>query len=184
MTLSNDLTEAIRVGEFLIDQETGEIYSHRDVGIDDLVQQLKDAQEQEKAWEQTKQILKRAIGKKLDDANVGAAETPYGVVRWQTQLRRSAKADRFCEMAAEYGVSESVKQRTVFAAATSLDPKMLDSEVAALERFGQSETSEDIQLRRAIDATIEENPVSFVLLQPLRKAAPRLERVTVDTGDY
>lgn len=184
MTLSNNLTEAIRVGEFLIDQETGEIYSHHDVGIDDLVQQLKDAQEQEKAWEQAKQILKKAIGRKLDNANVSAAETPYGVVRWQTQLRRSAKADRFREMAAEHGLFENRVRAIIAAAATSLDPKALDSEINALELLGQTETAEGIQIRRAIDATIEENPVSFVLLQPLRKAAPRLEREVVDTGDY
>lgn len=172
-----DLVQAIRLNELLIDPDTGEILSETDIGIDVLALQLKDATEQKKAWEQAEALLKLAIGKKLDDANVKAVETPYGVACWRVQNRRSAKADRFRELCEEYRVDCEWERRVLATTATTLDPKKLDGHLAA---FINPMSPEDEALRNAIEEAIEEKTVSFVLLTPLRKAAPKLERETVD----
>lgn len=169
---SPDIIEAVRLNELLIDPESGEILDERDIGIDVLALQLKDAQEQTKSWEQAVALLKLAIGKKLDDANVKASETPFGVACWRVQNRRSAKAESIAAIAKQFGLDDD-QQAALYACARDLDPKKLDG----LRGW-------NADLESAVDALIEEKTVSYVLLQPLRKQAPKLERETVDTGDY
>ncbi len=179
MTVFDQPQAAVRLNDVLIDPDTGEILSEHDIGIDTLAMQLKDATEQKRAWEQTEQLLKLAIGRKLDAANAKAAETPYGVATWRVQVRRSAGAARFREMAAEYGLDDECARDIISAAASALDPKLLDSFTNASLLEGEDDLPAK-QVRSAIAATIEEKTVAYVLLQPLRKAAPRIEREFVE----
>lgn len=173
MTLTqNDLREAVRVNELLIDEDTGEILSETDIGIDVLALQLKDGQENEKAWAQHNTLLKKAIGKKLDDANVKAAETPWGIACWRVQNRRSAKAESIDAVRDDLHRDEVA---ALYQCARDLDPKKLD--------VLRKEAMTSDALEAAIDTLIEEKTVSFVLLQPLRKTAPKLTRESVGTGD-
>lgn len=162
---ASDIVEAVRLNELLIDPETGEILSEIDIGIDVLALQLKDGQEQEKAWAASNALLKLAIGRKLDDANVKAAETPYGTATWRVQNRRSAKAEGIAALAERHGLDDD-QQATLYACARDLDPKKLDG----LRGW-------NADLESAIDELIESKTVSYVLLQPLRRVAPTMERV-------
>jgi len=168
-----DEINAIRHGDLLIDPETGEILSDQDVGIDHLVMLLKDGQEQEKAWAASNGALKAAIGKKLDQAGQKAAETPYGVATWRTQVRRTASAAKIPHLRDHFGLTEA-EVEDILACARDIDPKLLDGLRKAASPL----------LLEAIDALIEEKAVSYVLLQPLRKAAPRAEKVTVDREEF
>lgn len=163
-----EIINAIRIDEILIDPETGEILSEQDIGIDELSLRLKDGQEQEKSWAAHNALLKKAIGKKLDDAGVKKAETPYGVATWRTQARKSASAERLEFVMGEFGLEEREVQ-AIWECARDFDPKKLET----LRGMFSS------QLDKALDALIEEKPVSYVLLQPLRRVAPRLEHETV-----
>ncbi len=170
---------AVRMGELLIDEDSGEILSEHDVGVDTLAFQLKDAMEQCKVWEQTATILKRAIGRKLDLDHARAAETPHGTARWVVQQRRSAKAQAFIEAAEEFGLDDDTARRIVIMAARDLDPKVLESEVAGAEAIHGDDGIMARAVRQAVEATIEQKTVAYVQLQPLRKAAPSLERETL-----
>lgn len=179
MTVDSDLREAVLIDGFAIDPETGEIYGDRTPDLDRLAMLLKDGQEQEKAWGAHNAMIKAAIGRQLDDLGVRVIETKYGTACWRVQNRRSAKADRFRELAAEYGVCDDWARRVIADCATALDPKILSSELTG---FIGPLSPEAAALSKAMEETIEEKTVSYVLLQPLRKAAPKLERETVDTG--
>lgn len=170
MTLTdNDTVTAIRVDDLLIDPETGEILSEVDPGLDGLALRLKDAGEQRKAWEQAEAMLKSAIGKKLDDANLKSAVTPSGIPTWRTQVRKSAHASRIPEIREQFGLDDS-SVNALYSCARDLDPKALND-----YKRGSIEPN----FVDAIDALIEEKTISFVLLQPIRRSAPKLEEVQV-----
>ena len=173
-SVSNSIQEAVRLNNLLIDEETGEILSETDIGIDSLAHQLKDATEQRKAWEQAEQLLKLAIGKKLDDANTKAAETPWGVIGWVVQARPSAKFDRLEQVAGEFGLVEE-EVSALMECGRDFDVKKLRELQKMLVGKPHSE-----MLVQAINALIEEKTVAYVQLRPLRKVAPRLDRVTME----
>lgn len=168
--------EAVRINDYLVDPDTGEIISEHDIGIDKLVLDLKDGQEQEKGWAQHNTLLKLAIGKKLDDANVRAAETPYAVARWMVQQRPSAHFAKLDEIQEQFGLVDE-ELSALYECGRDFDVKKLR---ALRDRMVKQGDADNRPLVAAIDALIEEKTVSFVLLQPLRKLAPRLERETVE----
>lgn len=165
----NETVTAIRVDDLLIDPDTGEILSEVDPGLDGLAMRLKDAGEQRKAWEQAEAMLKSAIGKKLDDANLKSAVTPSGIPTWRTQVRKSAHAARIDEVCEKYGLNDVLRMK-LYECAGTLDVKRL-------HELGQDANTD--ALLEAILDLVEEKVVSFVLLQPLRRSAPKLEEVQV-----
>lgn len=114
-------------------------------------------------------MLKSAIGRKLDDANLKSAVTPSGIPTWRTQVRKSASASGIDDVCETYGISDE-RRAQLYACADKLDIKKLQ----ALGR----EVGNDAMLQAILDL-IEEKVVSFVLLQPLRRSAPKLEEVQV-----
>lgn len=182
MTLQqSDIIEAVRLNDALIDPDTGEILSEHDIGIDVLALQLKDAQEQVKSWEQAVALLKLAIGKKLDDAHVKASETPYGVAVWRIQNRRSAKAENIQPLIGRFGLTMH-DLSMLYQCATTLDPKQLDAlRQALIDAVPEGADPGGHPVVAAIDELIEQKTVAYVLLTPLRKVAPRIERVEVDS---
>ena len=184
MSVFDDGTrEVVRVDDMLVDPETGEILEGAD-DLDSLTQRLVDAQAQIKAWEQAVALYKSAIGRKLDLLNIRTAETPFGIPQWRTQTRRYGKADRVLHAKQRFGLIDADVE-AIYACASALDPKKLDelrdeflSDAPAGFDSAHADPA-DLSLLRAIEFLIDEQTISYVLVAPLRKAAPAIEKVEV-----
>lgn len=177
-----DQVRAVRVEDLVIDADTGEILSERNVGIDELCLRLKDGQEQEKNWKAHNGLLKAAIGKKLDDNNVRKALTPYGTAAWQTRITKSAPVQGLKSLAERYGLTD-VDIETLAECVAQLDPKKLDQLRREEITAGQDDDVEtNADLVAAIDDLIQEKASHYVQLWPLRRDAPVLQAVEL-TGE-
>lgn len=177
MTGRDGVPRAIRVEDLVIDADTGEILSERNVGIDELCMRLKDGAEQEKNWKAANGLLKAAIGRKLDDDGVRRALTPYGTASWQTRMTKSAAVPGFQDLATRYALDE-IDIESLSECVSSLDPKKLDRVRAEAIEDGTAPN-----LVAAIDDLIQEKASHYVQLWPLRRDAPVLEPVELPSED-
>lgn len=172
---------AIRAGELLIDEDTGEILSEQDPGLDELCRLLKDGTEQEKVWKAYNGALKSAVGRKLDDAGLQRALTPYGAPMFRSRTTRSAPLDRLDELIEKYGLTD-VDVEQLRLCATELDPKKLDElRAAELEEIDEVRNggSYEPPLVDVVDELIQVRTSTWVQLMPLRQSAPVVERVEI-----
>lgn len=173
--------QAARVGELLIDVDSGEILSDEDPGLDELCRLLKDGKEQEKSWKAYNALLSSVVGRKLDELGVQRALTPYGSPMWRSRTTRSAPLDstKLGDLIERHGLSP-IDVEQLMECAAELDPKRLDQvRRDVLDDAEVNALAAADGLLAAIDELIQERTSTFVQLMPLRQAAPAIERVEI-----
>lgn len=172
MTVTNDSIHALRIGDLVIDADSGEILSEENYALDQLALFLKDGQEQVKAWEAYVGAIKSAIGRKLDEAGVRQVVTPYGTATWRMQVRKSAPTAALDELAHHLELP-AAEHLAILECAESLNVKRLESLRCAVS----------VRVDEIVDALIQEKAIHYVQLMPLRKAAPVVERVELNPDE-
>ena len=161
-------TDAIRIDDLIIDEETGEILQ-LPVGIGDPLEWLTfraaDAGAAEKAWKAAAGMYKKAIGELLNQAGVRSMQTQHGTPGWRGRTTRTGRPDRLPKIAEEYELTRRQKN-AILACASELDAKRLDELLR-----------KDLIPREVRDALIDESGSSWVQISPAKPAPPEIERV-------
>lgn len=159
---------AVKIGDVIIDEQTGEILECPE-GIGDRMEWLThlavEAKDQEKTWASAGGMYRQAIGKLLDEAGQKRIATEYGIPGWRARLDRRAKPDNLPELIKEHELSEG-QVNAVFTTARELDVGRLD----ILVKQGV------IPAPVARGLTTEKES-SWVQIDVKRKAAPEVERI-------
>lgn len=166
--LRDAIGHAVKVGDLLVDEESGEVLEWGDVSGDKfewLTLQAKRAQANIDGWEQALGILKRALGRMLTEADQRSIKTPYGTPRWASRVDRVATPERVPLVVERYELGREI-EALIWMCAKSLDPKKLD-ELASLGGV-QGE---------AIRALIEDKPRGpWLQIDSPREQPPEIER--------
>lgn len=169
-------TSAIRYGELLIDEETGEVLNEEDLGLDFVALQIRDAAEQEKQWKNYGGQLKAVAARKLDELGVEKTLTPHGTLGWRGRTIRSAPVSDWNDLAERFGLDD-IAIDVLQKCASELDVKRLARIRNMAARLG---ADGDENLVDAIDSLIQERYSRWIQLTPLRKDAPTPELVDID----
>lgn len=137
--LLDETPDAVRCGDFVIDQNTGEILSCPDGAADRmeaLVMRDLQARLNIDGWEQIRALMKKAIGRLLDEQGIRSFATPYGRPAWMPG-RRTESVDTAAVLALmkerEMGDADQLQ---VFRNATkTLNPKRLRECLAECEEL-------------------------------------------------
>lgn len=165
----NDLLDedpnAVRVGDLVINEDTGEILEWAD-GITDqmeaLVMRDMQAKQNIEGWERARMLLKLAIGRLLDQQGVRSFSTPYGKPTWMAGRRtESVDVEGVKHLMEEREVSQA-EALAVFAHSTkALDPKKIREYLPDCEGV----------------ISVKEGK-AYVQVNPPTQAAPVIERVS------
>ena len=125
--LRDALRGAVKIGDLLVDEESGEILEWGDVSGDKfehLTLQAIKAQANIAGWEQSLGILKRALGWMLSQADQRSIRTPYGTPRWASRIDRVAMPERVPLVVRDYELPREI-EGLIWMTARALDPKKL-----------------------------------------------------------
>lgn len=125
--LAEMMGQAVKVGDLLIDESTGEVLEWGDVSGDRfewLTLQAIRAQRSIDGWEQALGIIKRALGWMLSQADQRSIRTPYGTPRWASRVDRVAAPERVPKVIEAFELPREVEM-LIWMTAKSLDPKKL-----------------------------------------------------------
>lgn len=157
--------EATKIGDIIIDEETGEILQMPE-GIGDPLEWFthlaNEANAASNAWKATAGMYRQAIGRLLDQAGVKSMKTQYGTPGWRGRLNRKGRPERLPEVTEQYELSRD-QQNAILGCASALDAKLLD----ALEGVPQEAKSDLIEVSES----------SWVQITPPRPAPPDVEKV-------
>jgi hypothetical protein len=171
-----DGIDAIKIGDVIIDEETGEILAMPE-GLGDplewLTHKAKEANEASKAWAAQKGMYHAAIGRLLAEAGVKAMKTPHGTPMHMTRTDRRASGDAVHRAIAEHELSPA-QQRVIFLCAASYNVKELEALITG-DGVGHGITIPS----EVIDGMIETSVSAWVQVRPLTPNPPPAERVSV-----
>ena len=102
--------EAVKVGDLVIDEETGEILETPE-GIGDplewLTHKTNEAIRAGKAWEGIAGMYKKALGELLNKAGVKSMKTQYGAPGWRSRPNRKVRVDRLPDVIKDYELTHA-----------------------------------------------------------------------------
>ena len=126
--LRDALRGAVKVGDALVDEETGEVLEWPEGISSDrfewLTLQAIRAQQNIAGWEQNLGILKRALGWMLSKADQRAIKTQYGTPRWASRVDREARPERVPQVLEAFEIPRETEM-LIWMCAQKLDPKKL-----------------------------------------------------------
>jgi hypothetical protein len=157
--------EAVKIGDLIIDEETGEILEMPEGAgepLEWLTHRANEARAASKAWEGIGGMYKKAIGQLLIKAGVKSMRTQYGTPGWRGRLTRTGRPERLPEVAKEHELSRD-QQNAILGCASALDAKKLD----ALEGVP----------KEAKAGLVDESESSWVQISPATPQPPEVERV-------
>jgi hypothetical protein len=172
-----DGIDAIKIGDVIIDEETGEILAMPE-GLGDplewLTHKAKEANEASKAWAAQKGMYHAAIGRLLAEAGVKAMKTSHGTPMHMTRTDRRASGDAVHRAIAEHELSP-MQQRAIFLCAASYNVKELEA-----LRTGDGDNVRAVTVPdEVIDGMIETSVSAWVQVRPPTPNPPPAERVSV-----
>ena len=157
--------EAVKVGDLVIDEETGEILETPE-GIGDplewLTHKANEAQRAGKAWEAVFGMYKAALGVLLTKAGVKSIQTQYGAPGWRSRKNRRVRVDRLPDVIKDYELTHAHVEALLLCAPglTVKDVEALDLPDGAKEKL------------------IEDGlPTAYLQITPPTPMAPDIERV-------
>jgi len=157
--------QAVKIGDIIIDEETGEILQLPE-GIGDplewLTHKANEANAASKAWKGIAGKYCNALGGLLTKAGVKSMRTQYGTPGHRTRVDRRGRPERLPQAVERYELSPS-QQFAILGCASALDAKRLD----ALEGV-PTEAKEDL---------IDESVSSWVQISPATPMPPEVETV-------
>ena len=102
------MTDAIKIGDLIIDEETGEILQLPE-GVGDplewMTHQANEARAAEKAWAAVGGMYKTALGDLLTKAGVKSMRTKYGAPGWRSRRNRKVRLDRLPQILEDHELS-------------------------------------------------------------------------------
>ena len=97
--------EAIKIGDLIIDEQTGEILQLPE-GIGEplewLTHKANEAIRSGKAWEGIAGMYKKALGELLNQAGVKSMKTQYGAPGWRERKNRKIRLDKLPQVIKDY----------------------------------------------------------------------------------
>jgi hypothetical protein len=166
--LRDTLRGAVKIGDLLVDEESGEVLEWGAVSGDKfewLTLQAVRAQQNIKGWEQTEGIIKRALGWMLTKADQRSIKTPYGTPRWASRLDRVASPERVPLVVEQLELGREI-EGLLWMTAKALDPK----KITELEENG-------VLPEGTARALIEDKPRGpWVQIDSPREQPPEIER--------
>lgn len=164
-----DAITAQKIGDLVIDEETGEVLEWPEGVSGDkisaLILRAVQARRNREGWEQAEALYKRAIGDQLSRAGVKAAKTQWGTASWRApQPSPVGRADRL-EAIAELHELTGTDLLLIYSCGTHIDGKRL---LLLAEKVPS--------LAKAITEMIEWRETKVhVRIDPPREAAPEIE---------
>lgn len=158
----------VKVGDIVVNEETGEIVEWPEGAgdrLEALVMRCRQAQENADGWKQAEAVLKRAIGRLLDEAGVKSLTTAYGTASWRSRTDTRLPLRDF----AEYAHKVELPRADVLAVVAVLGalPVSKDTEAALKETLGSD-----------VDWLVTRSPSApWVQIDRPRTAPPRIERI-------
>lgn len=157
--------DAIKVGDLIIDEETGEILQLPE-GVGDpfewLTHKANEAAAAIKAWTAIGGMYKSALGELLTKAGVKSMRTQYGAPGWRSRRNRKVRIDRLPQVIDDHELSHG-DVLTLLLCASELSV----TKVEALELPGE-----------AMKELIDEQPAStWVQISPATPMPPDVENV-------
>ena len=157
--------QAVKIGDIIIDEETGEILEMPE-GIGDplewLTHRTNEANAASNAWKGIAGMYKKAIGELLNKAGVKSMRTQYGTPGWRGRVTRMGCPELLPDVAERYELSRA-QQDAILACASQLDAKELD----ALEGV-PAEAKRDL---------IHESESTWVQISPATPMPPDVQKV-------
>lgn len=159
---------ALKIGDLLIDEETGEVLEWpAGSGADRLAyltRQCVEAQRAVKAWETALNAYRAAIGRLLDDAGIDSVRTQHGAAAIRNRTNRVGRPERVPDVADRYELRRE-QVEAIWQCAATLDAKRL----LALSEAG---AIPDDAARDLIDS----KTIAYVQVTAARPAPPSIER--------
>jgi hypothetical protein len=122
------LGNAVKVGDLLVNEESGEILEWPAGWTGDkfehLTLQAVKAQQNIAGWEQSLGIIKRALGWMLSQADQRSIRTPYGTPRFASRVDRVAAPERVPQVVEQMELGREI-EALIWMTAKALDPKKL-----------------------------------------------------------
>ncbi len=160
-----------KVGELIIDEDTGEVIEWPE-GIADvperlafLTQRMIECTRQEKLWKSYKGMLGSVAGALLAKQGIERYGSEYGYVSFRSRTTETAYAEQLEDWAARHEIAGNVLVGLAAVSAKSLDPS----------RLRDSGTAAGIDAD-AIEELIETKTSTWVEAREGRRAAPEKER--------
>jgi len=167
-TLREELHDVAKLGDLLIDTETGEVHEWGEVSGDKfehLTLQAMKAQANIAGWEQALAIYKRALGRMLDQADQRSIRTPYGTPRWASRVDHVANPDRVPQVVEHFELGREI-EGLIWMTAKALGHRKLQ-EMADNGIFGQD-------VVRALVEDVPRGP--WIVIDPPKEQAPEIIR--------
>jgi len=166
--LLDEMRGAVKIGDLLIDEETGEVLEWPEGVSGDkfewLTLRAKQAQANIDGWKAVEAHLRRALGHMLGDQR--SIKTAYGTPRWASRVDRIAKPERVPKVVQEFELSRE-GELAIWMTAKELDPKRID---VLPEELVPAEA------KRLLVEDVPRGP--WVQIDPPRAAPPEIERVS------
>jgi hypothetical protein len=168
----------VRVGDLVIDEQTGEILEYPDGWQGDLVEHLLRmalfAKQQQKEWDRQHDLLRFALGKKLEERNLERFGSPVGRVAFRQRDTRLATVERMMALAKRYQWPRTIVAG-VMTCAKTFDPGKLEALAANFDQQGRKAVAKVLR-----EDLIEVRTTRYVQVDPALQDAPRLDRHEVD----
>lgn len=173
--LGPDEQTATRVGDFLVDDDTGSILEWpMDWGpdrVDRLISEARYAAEQAARWNQVAGMYRKALGRMIDEAGVKSLASDSGVARGVAG-RRSARIAAIEQAVKRENLTDAEAEALILASVATLK---VDALLKAIDEHVADEGR-----RKRLRVDLIEQGEGYVRVEGARRAAPAIEQEVVE----